>query len=94
MRRNQVIIRNRGGRHIGQIVIAAMRTVRQQEAEDASILSVCVVSRKSAVKSRGGKGAYVHQILLSSDYHARDRESSSKTHQGTRDLPLNGCTVS
>ena len=35
------------GRHIGQIMAAAMRAVRQQEAEDPSLVPVSAVPRKS-----------------------------------------------
>ena len=50
----------RGGRHIGQIVAASMRPMPRQEAEDASLRSVCAEPRKSISRNHGGNGTSVY----------------------------------
>ena len=69
------INKDRGVRHIGQIVTATMRNMRQQKDKEISLLCRRTVPRRSALKSRGGKCASAHQYSLSSDGQAREQES-------------------
>ena len=78
----------RGGKHGDHIMVATMSTVRQQDAEDAKLLPVYVVLRKSAPKPRGDYRASVHQNQLLSGDHARDRESGSASRKVVRDPAL------
>ena len=71
----EFITLDRSGRHIGQIVAAAMRAVRQQEAEEFNLLAIRASPHKLAPKSRGCNGTSVHKNLLSSGDHPRDREN-------------------
>ena len=68
---------DRGGRHIGDVVAAAMRAVRQQEPEDTSFHPVCASLRQVSSKYRDGEDVAVVKHPLSGGDHPRDLESGS-----------------
>ena len=79
---------DRGGKHIGWIVAVAMRTERQQKAEDASLLLVCTATHKSAPKSRRNGGASVYRNSLLIGGRARDCESGFVSRKKAIHPPL------
>ena len=66
---------------------AAIRAVRQQVAEDASLLLVCSAPRKSAPKSRDGRGASMHHDPPLSGDHSRDHENGSMSRKEPHNPP-------
>ena len=72
---------DRGGRHIGEIVAAAVRAVRRQEAEDARFHPVCASLRLTSSKDRDSEGAAVAKHPPFGGGRAQDHESGSVTRR-------------
>ena len=70
---------NRGGFHIGEIVSAMMRAVRQQEAEYVSSHPVCASLSQSSSNYRDSEGKALKKHPLSDGDRARNQKSSSVT---------------
>ena len=79
---------DRGGRHIGEVVAAAMRAVHLQEAEDATFHLTAPNPLVSSRKGLDSEGASVVKHLRFGDGHTRGRESDPVRHREARDPPL------
>ena len=68
---------DRCGRHIGEIIVAAMRAVRLQEAEDVSFYLVFTSLRQMSSRDRDSEDAAVVKHPLSAGDCARGHEGGS-----------------